>query len=212
MEKNATSGSLASSVPMPTLPPFALNPSSPKYSTPPSYVEDDRLYYLNQQNNAIDKSRDGIHTTLDTTWNTGSLSHALCASPADPLFIETLLEHNIKSAVNSHSDAHAMKAQKTIYEIKSAVCMQGHKSYSDAQAIKAQETIYEIKSAVCMQGHRALTYALLSQSFNIEWHRGKQEVDVPGETFRIRKFVCKRFDMTVRFYLDSSLQVPLLRQ
>ncbi|GJY71689.1 hypothetical protein Tco_0475392 [Tanacetum coccineum] len=30
-------------------------------------------------------------------WDTGSLSHALCASPVDPLFMKTLLEHNIKS-------------------------------------------------------------------------------------------------------------------
>ncbi|GJU92504.1 hypothetical protein Tco_1304927 [Tanacetum coccineum] len=67
-------------------------------------------------------------------WDTGSLSHALCASPVDSLFMETLLEHNIKSdvfptisLVNSHSDAHAIKAQKTIDEIKSAASMQGHK-------------------------------------------------------------------------------------
>ncbi|GJT20364.1 hypothetical protein Tco_0890301 [Tanacetum coccineum] len=38
-----------------------------------------------------------IHTTLDMAWDTGSLSHALCASPVDPLFMKTLLEHNIKS-------------------------------------------------------------------------------------------------------------------
>ncbi|GJU64507.1 hypothetical protein Tco_1246342, partial [Tanacetum coccineum] len=78
----------------------------------------------------------------------------------------------------------------------------------------------------------SLCDALLSQSFNIEWHRGKQEVDVQGETFRIRKFVCKRFDMipecvspcgnqfhstptpwsTVRFYLESALQTGTLQE
>ncbi|GKA34244.1 hypothetical protein Tco_0720673, partial [Tanacetum coccineum] len=119
-----------------------------------------------------------IHTTLDMAWNTGSLSHALCASPVDPLFMETLLELNIKSdgvqfwtdgmgesqkvgvelclsvcptisSVNSHSDAHAIKAQKTIDEIKSAASMQGH---TDFDNFKAARMYYHLAERLTANG------------------------------------------------------------
>ncbi|GKC14483.1 hypothetical protein Tco_1011265 [Tanacetum coccineum] len=76
----------------------------------------------------------------------------------------------------------------------------------DFDNFKAACVYYHLVERLTIKGlvTKALTYvdkgyslrdALLSQSFNIEWHRGKQDVDVQGKTIRIRKYVCKRFDM-----------------
>ncbi|GJT91931.1 transport protein Sec24-like protein [Tanacetum coccineum] len=101
-----------------------------------------------------------IHTTLDMAWDTGSLSHALCASPVDPLFMKTLLEHNIKSdGVQFWTDSRIGESQKVGFELCLSVCptISLVNSHSDAHAIKAQKTIDVIKSAASMQGHKKLS-------------------------------------------------------
>ncbi|GKB50651.1 hypothetical protein Tco_0901404 [Tanacetum coccineum] len=135
-----------------------------------------------------------IHTTLDMAWNTGSLSHALCASPVDPLFMEMLLEHNIKSdGVQFSTDGRMRESQKVgtlfpgrlvAWDRSSGKARRGYvpgrltratswdpysfsqinichdggfssvNSHSDAYAIKEQKTIDEIKSVASMQGYK----------------------------------------------------------
>lgn len=143
------------------------------------------------------------------------------------------------SSDNSRADAHAKKAQKTIDKVKSAASTQGSKDFDNFKA----RMYYHLAERLIAMGlmTEALTYAdksyslrdkLLSQSFNIEWHRVEHEVDVQGQTFRKREFVCKRFDMipervspsgnwfhstptpwsTVRFYLESALQTGTLQE
>ncbi|GJU31664.1 RNA-processing protein, HAT helix containing protein [Tanacetum coccineum] len=93
-------------------------------------------------------------------WDTGSLSHALCASPVDPLFMKTLLKHNIKSdGVQFWTDSRIGESQKVGFELCLSVCLTISlvNSHSDAHAIKAQKTINVIKSAASMQGHKKLS-------------------------------------------------------
>ncbi|GJT83453.1 pre-mRNA-splicing factor SYF1, partial [Tanacetum coccineum] len=100
-----------------------------------------------------------IHTTLDMAWDTGSLSHALCASPVNPLFMKTLLEHNIKSdGVQFWTDNRIRESQKVRFKLCLSVCptISLVNSHSDAHAIKAQKTIDVIKSDASMQGHKKL--------------------------------------------------------
>nr|GEW50663.1 hypothetical protein [Tanacetum cinerariifolium] len=105
-----------------------------------------------------------IHTTLDMAWNTGSLSHALCASPMDPLFMETLLEHNIESDGVQFWTAGMGESQKVRVELCLLVCptISSVNSHSNAHAIKAQKTNDEIKSVVSMQGHTVFSFNTFS--------------------------------------------------
>nr|GEZ05604.1 hypothetical protein [Tanacetum cinerariifolium]GEZ08068.1 hypothetical protein [Tanacetum cinerariifolium] len=83
---------------------------------------------------------------LEMAWKSGSLSHALCASPVDVLIIKEMEDTNVQFWINCgktqeqkagikqclsviptlssddlRDDAHAQEAQKTIYEVKEAV-------------------------------------------------------------------------------------------
>nr|GEX29637.1 hypothetical protein [Tanacetum cinerariifolium] len=157
-------------------------------------------------------------------WNTGSLSHALCASPMDPLFMETLLEHNIKSDGVQFWTAGMGESQKVRVKLCLSFCpnISSVNSHFDAHAIKAQKTIDEIKSAASMQGHTDFDNFKAARMY----HYLAERLTANGLVLRIRKFVCKRFDMipecvspwgnqihstptpwsTVRFYLESALQ------
>ncbi|GKB95630.1 separase isoform X1, partial [Tanacetum coccineum] len=83
---------------------------------------------------------------LEMAWKSGSLSHALCASPVDVLIIKEMEDTNVQFWINCgktqeqkagikqclsviptlssddlRDDAHAQEAQKTIYEVKEAI-------------------------------------------------------------------------------------------